>query len=227
MTMPERTGLFLDLDGTLADSVTVLRWVYRRFLGHFGYEGNDVEFDRLNGPKLTEIIAILKTTYGLEMEAGELLDLYNGLVDQAYTEVMPYPNSLEAVASAQARGWVVTVVTSNLGERTKAWLERNRFSSYVANVVSGEEVARGKPWPDLYDLAQARAGTTRSLSIAIEDSVSGIQAAQAAGLRAIMFVTDRTQLSATPADVERMSNWSEISRFLVLRSDYLRKVTRC
>jgi HAD superfamily hydrolase (TIGR01509 family) len=215
MTTPGRTGLFLDLDGTLADSVPVLRRVYRRFLEHFGYEGNDVEFDRLNGPKLPEIIAILKTAYRLEMAAGELLDLYDCLVDQAYTEVMPYPNSLEAVASACERGWVVTVVTSNLGGRTKAWLERNRFSSYVAGVVSGEEVTRGKPWPDLYDLAQARAATTRSLSLAIEDSLSGIQAAQAAGLRAIMFVTDQTQVSVLPADVERMSNWSELSRFLV------------
>jgi mannitol-1-/sugar-/sorbitol-6-phosphatase len=215
MTTPGRAGLFLDLDGTLADSVPVLRLVYRRFLAHFGYEGKDDEFDRLNGPKLTEIISMLKTAYRLEMEAGELLDLYDCLVDQAYTEVMPYPNSLEAIASAHERGWVVTVVTSNLGGRTKAWLERNRFSSYVAGVVSGEEVRRGKPWPDLYDLAQARAGTTRSLSLAIEDSFSGIQAVQAAGLRAIMFVTDQTRVSALPADVERMNNWSELSRFLV------------
>ena len=154
--------MFLDLDGTLADSVPVLRRVYRRFLAHFGYEGNDGEFDRLNGPKLTEIIAELRTNYRLEMNAEALLDLYDRLVDQAFTEVMPCPNSWEAVASAFEKGWVVTVVTSNLGARTKRWLEQNQFSAYVAAVVSGEEVQRGKPWPDLYELAQARAATTRS-----------------------------------------------------------------
>jgi HAD superfamily hydrolase (TIGR01509 family) len=215
MATPGKAGLFLDLDGTLADSVPVLRRVYQRFLGHFGYEGNEDEFDRLNGPKLTEIIAVLKTTYRLEMEADKLLDLYNRLVDHAYTEVMPYPNSLDAVASAYEKGWVVAVVTSNLGVRTNAWLEQNRFSPYIAAVVSGEDVQRGKPWPDLYDLAQARVATTRSLSLAVEDSLSGIRAAQAAGLRVIRFMAGSTQLPELVADLERMINWSELSRFLV------------
>lgn len=215
MATPGKAGLFLDLDGTLADSVPVLGRVYQRFLAHFGYEGNDDEFDRLNGPKLTEIIAVLKTTYRLEMEAEELLDLYNRLVDHAYTEVKPYPESLDAVASAHESGWVVTVVTSNLGVRTNAWLQRNRFSPYIAAVVSGDDVQRGKPWPDLYDLAQARVATTRSLSLAVEDSLSGIRAAQAAGLRVIRFMAGSTQLPELPADLERMTNWSELSRFLV------------
>jgi beta-phosphoglucomutase-like phosphatase (HAD superfamily) len=209
-----RAGLFLDLDGTLADSLPVLRRVYSRFLAHFGYEGNDDEFYRLNGPKLTEIISELRTNYRLEMDAEKLLDLYDRLVDQAFTEVMPYPNSWEAVVSAFEKGWVVVVVTSNLGARTKRWLEQNRFSAYVTAVVSGEEVQRGKPWPDLYELAQARVATTRSLSLAVEDSVSGIRAAQAAGLRAIMFTPGSTQFPELPADTERMINWTELGGFL-------------
>jgi HAD superfamily hydrolase (TIGR01509 family) len=214
MATAGRAGLFLDLDGTLADSVPILRRVYGRFLAHFGYEGSDDEFDRLNGPKLTEIIAELKTSYRLEMRAEALLDLYDRLVDQAFTEVLPYPNSWEAVVSAFEKGWVVTVVTSNLGARTKRWLEDNRFSAYVAAVVSGEEVERGKPWPDLYELAQARVAAARSLSLAVEDSLSGMRAAQAAGLRTILFTPDASQLMELPADAERMVNWNELSRFL-------------
>jgi HAD superfamily hydrolase (TIGR01509 family) len=215
MITPGRPGLFLDLDGTLANSVSTLRRVYLRFLAHFGYEGSDDEFDRLNGPKLTEIITVLKATYRLEMDAPELLDFYNGLVDHAYTEVLPYPNSLEAVASAHERGWVVSVVTSNLAARTRAWLERNRFSAYVATVVSGEEVEHGKPSPDLYDLAQHRVATERSLSLAVEDSLSGIRAARASGLHAVMFFAEPTGPLRLPDDIEWMTNWNQLSRFLV------------
>jgi beta-phosphoglucomutase-like phosphatase (HAD superfamily) len=49
---PDRSGLFIDLDGTLADSLGVLRRVYFLFLREFDQEGSDAEFDRLNGPKI-------------------------------------------------------------------------------------------------------------------------------------------------------------------------------
>jgi beta-phosphoglucomutase-like phosphatase (HAD superfamily) len=42
-------GMFLDMDGTLADSVSVLRRVYFRFLEKSGCVGSDTEFDALNG----------------------------------------------------------------------------------------------------------------------------------------------------------------------------------
>jgi HAD superfamily hydrolase (TIGR01509 family) len=209
-----RPGLFLDLDGTLADSIPVLRQVYAQFLGHFGHEGSDNQFDRLNGLKLTEIIAVLKSIYRLAMEHEDLLELYNDLVDRAYTKVMPYPNSFEAIAAAYQNGWVIMVVTSNLAARTKAWLAQNQFSSYLTGVVTGEEVHRGKPWPDLYELAQARAATVQPLSLAIEDSTLGVQAAQAAGLRAITFAPDAVARLSLTTNTELMTNWSELNRFL-------------
>jgi phosphoglycolate phosphatase-like HAD superfamily hydrolase len=64
-TPPDRRGLFLDLDGTLADSLGVLRRSYFRFLREFNQEGSDAEFDRLNGPKLSEIIGTLQREYHL------------------------------------------------------------------------------------------------------------------------------------------------------------------
>src|SRR5271166_2066937 len=62
-TPPDRRGLFLDLDGTLADSLGVLRRVYFCFLREFNQEGSDAEFDRLNGPKLSEIVGALQKKY--------------------------------------------------------------------------------------------------------------------------------------------------------------------
>ena len=57
---PLHSGLFLDLDGTLADSLTALKNVYYSFLAAFGASGNEVEFQRLNGPPLGEIIERLR-----------------------------------------------------------------------------------------------------------------------------------------------------------------------
>jgi HAD superfamily hydrolase (TIGR01509 family) len=183
----DRRGLFLDLDGTLANSLGLLRDVYFRFLGKFGVQGSDAEFNRLNGPSLSEIVRILETAHSLPSDATELLAAYNRIVDEAYKKVLPKPGSRELIETAAAKGWVISLVTSNLESRACAWLERVGFDLLMEFVVSGEQVERGKPWPDLYELALARSGCVNGESMAAEDSVLGAKAARAAGLRTFLL----------------------------------------
>ena len=69
-----RPGLFLDLDGTLADSLGVMREIYERFLAEFGRAGSPEEFDRLNGPSLSDVLEILKRDHYLTPSADELCE---------------------------------------------------------------------------------------------------------------------------------------------------------
>ena len=84
-------ALLLDLDGTLADSLGVMRGLYFRFLGDLGRKGSQAEFDALNGPPLDEVIERLRTSHGLEGSPEELRDAYLDAVGAAYesVEVMP------------------------------------------------------------------------------------------------------------------------------------------
>jgi HAD superfamily hydrolase (TIGR01509 family) len=209
-TLPDRRGLFLDLDGTLADSLGVLRRVYFRFLREFSHEGSDAEFDRLNGPTLSEIIGILRMQYLLPGRPSELLALYNRLLDVAYEEVLPQPGSLELIESATKKGWIPILVTSNLGLRARAWLNRVGFDSLLKFTVSGQEVKRGKPWPDLYRLALARSDCIAEESIAVEDSLLGAIAAKRAGLRTFLVATDSEALKECPDDVESVPSLTDL-----------------
>ena len=175
-------GLFVDLDGTLADSLGVLRRVYFRFLEKFGLEGSDSEFNQLNGPTVTEIASILQTRYVLPGGASDLGFIYNQLIDEAYEGVMPLPGAIDLLENAMKRGWKLVLVTSNLRVRAENWADRNGFSSLIDAVVSAEEVRRGKPYPDLYELALTRSGCVVADSIAVEDSPQGAQAALAAAV---------------------------------------------
>jgi len=175
-------GLFLDLDGTLADSLEPLRQIYHRFLYEFGHLGNRDELDRLNGPNVTEIVSILKKAYDLPGPEPELVDLYNKMIDEIYTRVAPLPGSLPLLQSAKREGWAITIVTSNLGRRTRTWLQACAFEPYISHVVSGDQVSRGKPHPDLYLAAIHVSKCSPSDSFAIEDSSHGARAAIDAGL---------------------------------------------
>jgi HAD superfamily hydrolase (TIGR01509 family) len=92
-----------------------------------------------------------------------------------------------AIASTSSARWVVPAL-EGLGLRPT-----------FGAIVTGDEVARRKPAPDLYLEAARRLGVDPARSIAIEDSVPGIAAAKAAGMKAIAiphWLTERHDLSA-------------------------------
>jgi HAD superfamily hydrolase (TIGR01509 family) len=175
-------GLFLDLDGTLADSLGVMRQAYGRFLRGFGAAASDEEFESLNGPPLPEIVRLLKARWELQGAESDLLGVYEALVDEAYEAVPPASHALEVLTAARRRGWTVGVVTSNSRLRTRRWLARVGLASEVSLIVAGEDASRGKPAPDPYRKALQISGADPTLSLAVEDSLSGVTAALAADL---------------------------------------------
>jgi mannitol-1-/sugar-/sorbitol-6-phosphatase len=203
-------GLFVDLDGTLADSLGVLRAVYFGFLEKFGLEGSDSEFNRLNGPTVVEIATILQARYALPGEASDLGFIYNQLIDETYEEVMPLPGATDLLENAVKRGWKLILVTSNLQARAEKWAGRNGFSSLIDMVVSADSVRRGKPFPDLYEFALSRSGCTVADSIAVEDSPQGAQSALAAGLRTFVFRLPIGSVVVWPKDAEFIRQWKDL-----------------
>lgn len=181
--MSQSRGLFLDLDGTLADSLNVMRAVYERFLKSYARRGGDAEFDSLNGPPLPEVVRRLAATHGLVEPFDDLLAVYRGLVVDAYDAVQPMPGAVEVVETARRQGWIVGVVTSNGRDAARRWLARTGLASGVDVLVTGEDVVRGKPAPDPYRTALQKGGCAAARSIAVEDSAQGARAAVAAGLR--------------------------------------------
>jgi beta-phosphoglucomutase-like phosphatase (HAD superfamily) len=82
-----------------------------------------------------------------------------------------------------------------------------------AAVVSGEEVASGKPAPDVYLLAAERLGADPADCVAVEDAPHGIAAARAAGMRVVAVPHARTEAldlsraDVVVADLEAVAAW--------------------
>ena len=204
-----RRGLFIDLDGTLADSLSVMRLVYGRFLGHFGKSASDDEFERLNGPPLAEVVADLSRTHSITRPAASLLEIYWGFIDDAYRDVRPRAGAADLLRTARSRGARVGVVTSSATGLTRRWLQGVGLEELVDVIVGGDAVRRGKPDPEPYAHAMERTGCAAADSLAVEDSVTGARSAVAAGLptvllsepgvRAVPSVTFADGLSAVEA----------------------------
>lgn len=189
--MRSHRGLLLDLDGTLADSLGVMYSVYEQFLERVGRAGAATtnEFNELNGPRLEEVVERLRTTHGLdELRTDELLSMYREVLDGAMLAVRPSAGAEALLTKAHRGGWSTCVVTSGRSDLTRRWLVVSGLEALVDHVVGGEMVGRGKPDPECYLTGLALCDADPGVSLAVEDSVPGAQAAIAAGIRTLFIV---------------------------------------
>jgi HAD superfamily hydrolase (TIGR01509 family) len=206
-----RRSLFIDLDGTLADSLDVMRTAYAEFLRRFGGAPSDDEFASLNGPPLPEVVRRLQSAHGLTGNLDRLVVAYQSIVDDGYAGVAPTTGAQEMLASAKRENWIVGVVTSSSAHRTRQWLERTGLAGYVDFVVAGEDTPRGKPHPDPYMLALRRAECAAAEAIAVEDSLQGVAAALAAGVTTYAFQPVSDPTVVWPQGVKAISRLADLS----------------
>lgn len=182
-----KQGLFLDFDGTLADTLAALRKAYGDFLAAFGRTASDAEFQHLNGPPLRDVVEALREAHGLPHRVEDLHAQYDALLARSRGSSPPAAGARTVLERARATGRTVAVVTSGDRDATSAWLARVGFDRLVAVVVGGDDVGKGKPDPEPYLLALRRTGCSAAASLAVEDSELGALAAIRAGLPTLVI----------------------------------------
>lgn len=190
-------AILIDLDGTLADSLSVMRVAYQQFLEGFQVQGTDDEFASLNGPPLHEVVRRLKANHSLAGDTAALTAKYFHIIDQLYDGVVPSLGARELLTKANEHGCRVCIVTSNSTKRTRAWLALVGLEQCVDFIVSGDEVTFGKPHPEPYLLATQRVDCPITGIVAVEDSIQGAESAIGAGLKTYLV----THLNKAPSVV--------------------------
>ncbi len=180
------SAVLLDLDGTLADSLGALRSAYCDFLSGLEICPNEQEFQDLKGPSLNEIVRTLKNRYSLVPSEETLQKRYLAIVEDKYArEVNPLPGAIELLNALMRAGYALALVSSCPAQLTQAFLDRQGWQQYFGLLVSGDQVERSKPAPDIYRLALSSLKITPNQAMALEDSPSGVKAARAAGIATI------------------------------------------
>jgi HAD superfamily hydrolase (TIGR01509 family) len=178
-------AVIFDLDGVLVDSEPLWEEVRRRFaLAHGGRW--DAETPRLMmGMSSGEWAHFMRSRLGVPLPE---LDIVAGVVDgmaARYREGVPLlPGAVDAVRRLAAR-WPLGLASSANRPLIDLVLGAAHLDASFATTLSSEEVARGKPAPDVYLEVSRRLGVAPSQCAAIEDSTNGLLAAEAAGMRVI------------------------------------------
>jgi HAD superfamily hydrolase (TIGR01509 family) len=171
-----------DLDGLLLDSEQVWSAAKERLTREHGGTWTGAAEHAMLGMSSPEWARYMRDELGVPLPTDELSRQVVRLVGEAYRSELPVlPGAGEAVARLAERVPLGLASSSNR-EIIDLALDAAGWSSLFRVSVSSEEVARGKPAPDVYTEAARRLGADPRRTAAIEDSEPGIRSARAAGL---------------------------------------------
>jgi len=178
-------AVVFDLDGVLIQSEEVWDAVRAQLVRERGGR-YDAEIQRaMMGMSSTEWSQYLHDVAGLPESPEEINREVVERMLAAYREHLPLaPGAVEAVERLAAR-YPLGLASSSNRELIDAVLDESALAPCFRVTVSSEEVAHGKPAPDVYLEAARRLGVDPSRCTAVEDSHGGIRSAKVAGMRVI------------------------------------------
>jgi HAD superfamily hydrolase (TIGR01509 family) len=182
---PVIDAVVFDLDGVLLQSEEVWDSVRERYVRERGGRYDEQVQRAMMGMSAPEWSAFLHEDAGVPDEPAAINRDVVALMLEAYARELPLlPGAVEAVGRIAAAFPLALASSSNRAIFEEA-LRLAGIAGLFRATVSSEEVARGKPAPDVYLEAAKRLGVAPERCAAVEDSHSGIASAKAAGMRVI------------------------------------------
>ncbi len=178
-------GVIFDMDGVLVDSHPVHRKAWRIFLQTMGRTVTDAELNFiLDGRKRSDIL-----THFLGNLPQEELERHGQRKDaifrRMHLEVAPIAGAVRLVHELHKAGMGLALATSASRSRVDSTLIQLGLEDCFSAIVTGDDVSLGKPDPAIYRAACGQLAVDPSCGLAVEDAVSGIEAATRAGLGCI------------------------------------------
>lgn len=174
-----------DLDGVLIDSEPVWEDVRRTFVAERGGRLPADAQQRMMGMNTREWSTYLSEQSGVGLSPAELATEVIDRMAARYAGHLPLlPGAVEAVRTTAER-WPLGLASSSPARLIETVLATAGIADLFRATLSSEEVAHGKPAPDVYLEVTRRLGLDPTRCAAIEDSTNGLLAAAAAGLRVI------------------------------------------
>ncbi|WP_027006586.1 HAD family hydrolase [Conexibacter woesei] len=175
-------AVVLDMDGVIVDTEEVWDRERRAYVAAHGGAWKDGATEAMQGMSSAEWSRYLRDELGVDGDVETISkEVAAGVVAEVHRTLPLLPGAVAAVR-ALADHYALALASSANREVIDAVLDAADIARHFAATVSSEEVARGKPAPDVYLEAARRIGADPNDCAAVEDSSNGLRAAGAAGM---------------------------------------------
>lgn len=175
-------AVIFDMDGTLVDTESLGVRAWKMAARELGLELPESVMMGFIGRTLPGVLAELEKLYGNETDAERLWRRHKELRDEWVLQDLPLkPGAAECLDELAAAGYHLGLATSSRHETAERNLRLVGLFDKFETVTCGDDVAHGKPDPEMYLLACRRAGASPAECAVVEDSRNGCVSGIAAG----------------------------------------------
>jgi HAD superfamily hydrolase (TIGR01509 family) len=195
-------GVLFDMDGVLADSEPFICQAAIMMFAETGLIVLPDDFKPFVGTGENRYIGGVAEKYGLNIDIEKVkARTYAIYLEIIHGKLKPLPGAIGFVRKCSNLGFRTAVATSADAVKMEANLKEIGLPSSTFNAtINGLEVENKKPFPDIYIKAAERIGLKPEECLVVEDAVSGIKAAKAAGCKCLAVTTSFEMAKLSEAD---------------------------
>lgn len=181
--------IIFDMDGVLLDSETLYMDMNQLFFKQLGASISIEEHQTFVGISATKMWTYIKDKFNLKETVEQLKEMEKELKYQTLksAQLAPTDGVVEFLEELRQNEYTLAIASSSLKKNIDLILSKLDLKNYFDLIVSGEQVVKGKPDPDIFLKVANHYQRLPQECIVIEDSTNGVSAAKAAGMTCIGF----------------------------------------
>lgn len=177
-------AVIFDLDGSLVDSMWMWRAIDIEYLGRFGIPLPEDLQSCIEGMSFSETAVYFKEHFPIPDSIDRIKEDWNRMAWDKYANEVPLkPGIPEFLERCREEGIKLGIATSNSRQLVENIAKVHNLRDYFSCIMTGCDVAHGKPSPDIYLAVAEALDCPPSQCLVFEDIIPGIQAGKAAGMR--------------------------------------------
>ena len=182
-------AFIFDMDGVIIDSEPIHFEIDIKTMKHFGVKISNEELEKYVGMTNPEMWELIKSEYSIIESIDEIISyqLENKIKVLQGLDIEPIEGIKELLIKLKDEDIPIAVASSSPRKFIEEVLIKFNLIDYFQYIVSGEEVVKGKPSPDIYIEAAKQLGVDTKHCVVIEDSRNGVTAAKKAGMKCIGY----------------------------------------
>ena len=178
---PDIRGLVFDCDGTIADTMPLHYEAWVEALKEHGQVFPEALFYELAGISTVGVMEILNERHGYRLPVREAAERKENLYKSLVSKVLPI-EPVVAIVKQHAGKLPMAVATGGTRAVCSKTLQALGLAEHFQAIVTADDVAHGKPAPDIFLEAARRLGVPPAQCYAFEDAELGLQSARSAGM---------------------------------------------
>lgn len=179
--------VIFDCDGVLIDSELIACAADAEALSDLAYQiTTETVVERFSGVPAEAMYATIEVEMGRALPPDFKMKVEERILAKYRSDLKPIPGIAEVLSELTCRRCVAS--SSTPAKLALGLVETELYEAFYPHIFSTALVERGKPHPEIFSYAARAMGVAAAKCVVVEDSVAGVTAARAAGMRTIGFV---------------------------------------